>query len=38
MRLAWSHSGAQASRMDAPDLDLDEVFLEAVESVVLGLR
>ena len=36
MRLAWLPETAQAARMDTPDLDLDDVFLEAVETVVLA--
>ena len=35
MRLAGLTETAQAARMDAPDLDLDEVFLDVVEAVVL---
>ena len=34
MRLAGPPEKAQAARMDAPDLDLDEVFLDALEAVV----
>ena len=36
MRLAGLPETAQAARMDAPDLDLDEVFPDALEAVVLA--
>lgn len=36
MRLAIPRRPAQAARMDTPDFDLDEVFLDAVEAVVLS--
>ena len=36
MRLAWPVWTDQAWRMDAPNLDLDEVFLDALEAVVLS--
>lgn len=34
MRLTLSPKKAQATRMDAPDLDLDEVLLDAVDALV----
>lgn len=36
MGLAWRSENVQAARMDAPDLDLDEVFLDAVDAAVLA--
>jgi hypothetical protein len=36
MHLAWVPEKAQAARMNAPDLDLDDLFLDAVEAGVLA--
>ena len=36
MRLARTSEKARAARTDAPDLDLDEVILDALEAVVLA--